>query len=115
MRRGGGARPRLTTGATMDETGNVSADRQAGLRSRSLFGSRPWPEGFSMAIKPRRSSPAVALLVPEIVTRPAEIDTTNAHAVGDQLRAALRRGVPVVIADMSATAFCDSSGIRQLL
>ncbi len=55
------------------------------------------------------------LVVPEIVTLPAEIDLSNAARVGNDLRAALRPGVAVVIADMSQTRFCDSSGIRHLL
>jgi anti-sigma B factor antagonist len=55
------------------------------------------------------------LLVPEIVTLPEELDITNARATGDVLRAALGQGVPAVIADMTRTTFCDSSGIRYLL
>jgi len=55
------------------------------------------------------------LVVPEIVTLPVEIDLTNARQTGDELCAAFGPGIAVVIADMSRTAFCDSSGIRQLL
>jgi anti-anti-sigma regulatory factor len=50
------------------------------------------------------------LVVPEIVTLSAEIDLTNAPQAGDELCAALGPGAAVVIADMSRTAFCDSSG-----
>jgi anti-sigma B factor antagonist len=52
---------------------------------------------------------------PALVTLPAEIDTTNARDVRCQLNAALTPGVGIVIADMTATCFCDSTGIRALL
>jgi anti-sigma B factor antagonist len=55
------------------------------------------------------------LVVPEIVTLPAEIDFTNAGSVGEQLRTAFRPGVAVVIADMTATTFSDSAAVRNLL
>jgi anti-sigma B factor antagonist len=56
-----------------------------------------------------------ALVVPEIVCLPEEIDITNAAERGDELRAAIKAGVAVVIADMTRTAFCDSQGMRQLV
>ena len=62
-----------------------------------------------------RNATAKPLVLPEIVTLPGEIDVTNAHSVGDELQAAFGPGVAVVIADMSQTAFLDSSGIRYLL
>ena len=52
---------------------------------------------------------------PVIVTLPAEIDMANAHDIGEQLAAACAPGVTVAIADMTATTFCDSLGIRMLL
>jgi len=55
------------------------------------------------------------LVVPELVTLPAEIDISNADAVREDLQAALRPGVAVVIADMTSTVFCDSAGLRSLL
>lgn len=58
---------------------------------------------------------AGSALAPEVVTLPAEIDITNAAGVCQQIGAALRTGASVVIADMTQTAFCDSSGIRDLL
>jgi anti-sigma B factor antagonist len=51
---------------------------------------------------------------PVVVMLPAEIDMSNADAVEAQLRAACAPGVTVV-ADLSATTFCDSSGARALL
>jgi anti-sigma B factor antagonist len=50
-----------------------------------------------------------------IVALPAEIDIANAEQVWHRLSAALAPGVEVVVADLSATTFCDASGIRALL
>jgi anti-sigma B factor antagonist len=52
---------------------------------------------------------------PVIVRLPAEIDIANAADVGEQLRSAFTPGITLVIADLTATVFCDSSGLRQLL
>lgn len=52
---------------------------------------------------------------PVIVRLPAEIDLANAEDVGEQLRSAFTRGAAVVIADLTSTVFCDSSGARQLV
>jgi anti-anti-sigma factor len=52
---------------------------------------------------------------PVIVALPAEIDIANGAAVGQQLCSAFAPGVTIVIADMTATVFCDSSGISQLV
>jgi anti-sigma B factor antagonist len=63
------------------------------------------------------SSPAPAIgtqAKPVVVTLPAEIDISNAAAVEAQLLAACAPGL-TIIADLSATTFCDSSGIRALL
>ena len=50
-----------------------------------------------------------------VVTLPAEIDVGNAHRLGKDLQAAFAPGVTIVVADMTATAFCDSGGIRALV
>ena len=50
-----------------------------------------------------------------VVTLPAEIDVGNAHCLGADLQAAFATGVTTVVADMTATAFCDSGGIRALV
>ena len=50
-----------------------------------------------------------------VVGLPPEIDVTNALAVGQQLRSAFVPGVKIVIADMTSTVFCDSSGINALV
>jgi anti-sigma B factor antagonist len=57
----------------------------------------------------------VAGIAPAVVEMPAEIDVTNSEQVTGALNAALASGVTVVIADMTSTVFCDSSGVRTLL
>jgi anti-anti-sigma factor len=53
--------------------------------------------------------------VPVVVALPAEIDMANADDVADQLRSAFTPGVPIVVADMTLTVFCDSYGMRALV
>jgi anti-sigma B factor antagonist len=55
------------------------------------------------------STPAV------IVPLPAEIDISNSESVGAELDAACASGAGVVVADLTSTSFCDSSGVRYLL
>lgn len=50
-----------------------------------------------------------------MVTLPAEIDLTNSEPTSGELIAAFKPGVSLVIADMAATVFCDTSGLRALL
>jgi anti-anti-sigma factor len=52
---------------------------------------------------------------PVVVTLPAEIDTMNAELAAAELTATFEPGVTLVIADMTATAFCDTSGLRALV
>jgi anti-anti-sigma factor len=52
---------------------------------------------------------------PVIVRLPDEIDITNAGQVGEQLSEAFGPGVTMVIADLTDTIFCDSSGVRNLM
>jgi anti-anti-sigma factor len=52
---------------------------------------------------------------PVVVTLPAEIDIANADCVGEELCAAFAPGIRTVIADMTGTRFCDSSGISVLV
>jgi len=49
-----------------------------------------------------------------VVRLPAEIDGTNAREEGRDLPAAVVPGAIAVIADMTATTFCDSSGVQML-
>jgi anti-sigma B factor antagonist len=52
---------------------------------------------------------------PAVVKLPEEIDITNADHVRGELQAALDQGAATVIADLSGTMFCDSSGLRALV
>jgi anti-anti-sigma factor len=49
-----------------------------------------------------------------VVRLPAEIDSSNAELVRQRLCAALRPGVQIVVADLTATTFCDVAGVRGL-
>ena len=50
-----------------------------------------------------------------VVTLPAEIDVTNADATREELLAVLNQGAAMLVADMSETVFCDSSGVSALV
>jgi anti-sigma B factor antagonist len=50
-----------------------------------------------------------------IVTLPEEIDVLNAAQVREDLLAAIGEGNAVVIADMTATRFCDSAGLATII
>lgn len=52
---------------------------------------------------------------PVIVPLPAEVDTANAGQVYDRLSAAVASGACVVIADLTATDFCDAGGVRRVV
>jgi anti-sigma B factor antagonist len=52
---------------------------------------------------------------PVIVVLPAEIDVTNAGQVLATLTSAFEQGVSLVVADMTSTVFCDTSGVRALV
>jgi anti-sigma B factor antagonist len=54
-------------------------------------------------------------LAPVIVTLPGEIDVTNAADAEAQITAALTPGIMVIIADLTATRFCDSTGLQHLM
>ena len=62
---------------------------------------------------PQRGTPAPAR--PVVVTLPTEIDISNAERLGEDLCAAFAVGATTVIADMTRTRFCDSSGISMLV
>jgi anti-anti-sigma factor len=49
-----------------------------------------------------------------VVTLPGEIDITNESHVRDALAGALRSGAAVLVADATATAFCDCAGVNAL-
>jgi anti-sigma B factor antagonist len=50
-----------------------------------------------------------------IVVLPAEVDMSNAERLREQLLVVVGEGATDVVADMSGTTFCDSSGIHALL
>ena len=50
-----------------------------------------------------------------VVTLPPEIDVTNADAIREELLAVLNQGAAMLVADMSKTVFCDSSGVSALV
>ena len=50
-----------------------------------------------------------------VVTLPAEIDVTNADTTREELLAVLNQGAAMLVADMSKTVFCDSSGVSALV
>jgi anti-sigma B factor antagonist len=56
-----------------------------------------------------------AQVVPVVVVLPAEIDVTNSEEVYEQLVAVFTPGVSTVIADMTSTIFCDSSGVHAIM
>jgi anti-anti-sigma factor len=49
-----------------------------------------------------------------VVRLPAEIDSSNAEHVRQQLCIALAPGVRVMVADLTGTTFCDVAGARAL-
>jgi anti-sigma B factor antagonist len=51
---------------------------------------------------------------PVVVTLPGEIDAVNAGQVYGVLIRALETGTGMVVADATATAFCDCAGVRAL-
>lgn len=55
------------------------------------------------------------LVGPAVVVLPDEIDFLNADSVGERLVTVIVPGVAVVIADLTATVFCDCAGVRSLL
>jgi anti-sigma B factor antagonist len=52
---------------------------------------------------------------PVVIALPAQIDMSNAGRVGQELCSAPAPDVKTVIADMTATTFCNSSGISMLI
>ena len=56
-----------------------------------------------------------APVMPVVVELPVEIDVTNSEQVYRQLVEVLAPGVDTVVADMTATIFCDSSGVHAIM
>ena len=64
---------------------------------------------------PIAGRPHRALGSPAVIVLPVEIDISNSAEVAVRLRAAFGSGSAVVVADLTATSFCDTSGARALL
>jgi anti-sigma B factor antagonist len=58
--------------------------------------------------------PVSPFFPPQVIAIPDEIDMNNSGLVGDSLRAAFG-SAPVVVADLTCTTYCDTSGARTLL
>jgi anti-sigma B factor antagonist len=52
---------------------------------------------------------------PVVVGFPDEFDVSNAGDLAGQLRTAIAPGVAAVVADLTSTMFCDSSGLRIIV
>jgi anti-sigma B factor antagonist len=52
---------------------------------------------------------------PVVMIMPDEIDVSNAGYVGEQLRCAITPGAGALIADLTATTFCDSFAVLHLM
>jgi anti-sigma B factor antagonist len=50
-----------------------------------------------------------------VITLPAEVDISNAELVRQDLLSVVAQGASRVIADMTATTFCDSAGVTMLV
>jgi anti-sigma B factor antagonist len=50
-----------------------------------------------------------------VVVLPAEIDVTNSDEVHQELTSVLSPGLATVIADLTSTSFCDSSGVHAIM
>ena len=59
--------------------------------------------------------PAGAAARTAVVTLPGSIDVFSAPRIGRELGSVLTSDVTTMIADMTATTFCDSSGARILV
>lgn len=52
---------------------------------------------------------------PVVIAFPAEFDIDSAGAFAERLRSAITPRTGAVVADLTTTVFCDSSGIRVLV
>jgi anti-sigma B factor antagonist len=50
-----------------------------------------------------------------VITLPEEIDVTNSQGLRETLLAVISRRPAVIVADMTATTFCDSSGMAAIV
>ena len=50
-----------------------------------------------------------------VATLPAEIDVTNADPIREELLSVVSQGAALLVADLSMTTFCDSTGVSTLV
>jgi anti-sigma B factor antagonist len=101
------ARPAVTADSFQQLTATANELTRADVRGSSVLEAEVTLDG--------REHPAPGSGGPAVVVLPAEIDFANAGSVGQELTAALASGASLVIADLSATTFCDSPGARTLM
>ena len=77
--------------------------------------ARPLFRSGQLEVTPMADTATATIATLTVVTFPAEIDMATAGALGERVAAALAPGVHAVIADMTATTFCDSAGIAALI
>jgi anti-sigma B factor antagonist len=68
-----------------------------------------------MAVPSQESLPALRQDKQVVITLPREIDITNSHLLRETLLAVISRQPAVVVADMTATTFCDASGMTAIV
>jgi anti-anti-sigma factor len=49
-----------------------------------------------------------------VITLPEEIDLTHSPGIGETVRAVIRRQPAMIVADMTATTFCDSNAMHAI-
>jgi anti-sigma B factor antagonist len=80
----------------------------------------PHAGDFFILICPGGGMPAVEYSVTTVnglpvISAPAEVDVSNADGLRQLLLACADEGHTVLVVDMSETAFCDSTGLHQLV
>ena len=103
----------LTVPAPLQTCWKAAADDPRTARPRPPRQTCPDRPGQPLMTDTTRLTNAQASTI--VVTLPGEIDAANATGVADQLNAALDAGATIVIADMTGTRFCDSSGIHAVV
>ena len=67
-----------------------------------------------MAVPSEESLPAEQYDDRVVITLPEEIDLTHSPRIQETLTAVLRRKPAVIVADMTATTFCDSNAMHAI-
>jgi anti-sigma B factor antagonist len=64
---------------------------------------------------PEELSPVLWIGRVAVATLPAEVDVTNADPIRDELLSVVSQGAALLVADLSMTTFCDSTGVSALV